>query len=333
MSFDHIPVDCGAAIEMISLMYNVLRQPGSIVDPAAETITDIEPSQLNFDIPFEVQLDPLYVDEIPRLVVNISLSNSAIISANRLVDALLNFSFQYAIFKTRVGDEQAVAPLPLVIFQPVWQRAFLDGRCEPCWPVTIESTSLLHNFISFSPEVNAKETSMSTRVKLLTAALEQRRLLIKAAAQGQASQAFSQGYLIPHLSSLLTTLRQQNEDPETIADIQMVLDTWTRYMGPSRTSHFTGFTVSEGNEQFRAGMSNIYLPVSPIPISGFYLIESTQDQLICFYLSNQASNNITICASGRYTSKIDEIALAFKEGYEVLLPVFESYTRSKEVNN
>ena len=60
------------------------------------------------------------------------------------------------------------------------------------------------------------------------------------------------------------------------------------------------------------------------------LFIETQNQLVCFYLSQPDNTHVvTINTTGRYMPLVDQIQEAFQVGYRILEPVFLDYIERK----
>ena len=268
-TFDHVPSDFGANLELTSSLCNIIRNamPTRIPAPAPEERTPIR-LPLRAPPPSLPPPPPRFRDSIPRKVITFCIvSSSTALRTKRLCDPLMNLCFQYAILKSHVGDPpEYQRPIQLAMYQPCWQRDYKDGRVHPLFPLTVESSALLAALDPSCRPENAPVPKKDVPV-LLQEMLERRRTNIKVASAGYGTDYLRQAYLARHLENLGHRSKEGTHEElheiRCLPDLDFVLQTWDRYLGAERTVHFTGFQLRDEDEDtIQAGLSNIYLPVS-----------------------------------------------------------------------
>jgi len=178
----------------------------------------------------------------------------------------MNLCLQYAILKSHVGDPPEYrCPIQLAIYQPCWLRDFKDGRADPLFPLTVESSALL---AALDPSCRPEHAPVPKKdiPVLLEEMLERRRTNIKLTSAGHGTDYLREAYLEQYLENLVHRLKESTpvklHETRCLPELDFVLQTWNLYLGPERTVNFTGFQLREDETTIQAGLSNIYLPVS-----------------------------------------------------------------------
>lgn len=272
LSGDHAPADCGALVELATILGSVL---GSDRFPKC---TDAASPQTLF---FKYPKDPLpelpskYEEALKRIVTTFVLPPPLDASV-RPSDALLNITFQAALLAARPGFMQPV-------FQPVHQRDFVGGRTDPMWPISEESTALVRRLMSIGG-VPTDTTQSKELKRLLREAKEKRRKLIDLSRSGKAPHLFKYGFLQWTMENVLV---DETAPEDFKQSVRTVLDAWSKTRGnnalPSSptddtivtvtenpsTIQFTGLTLPDHNPalgeyplegDILGGLGNLYLP-------------------------------------------------------------------------
>ena len=265
-TFDHVPSDFGANFELTSTLCSIICKAmlTPIPNPAPVEIPPIF-LPLRAPPPSLPPPPPRFRDTIPRKVIAFYITHSSTaLRTKRLCDPLMNLCFQYAILKSHVEDPPEYQhPIHLAMYQPCWQRDYKDGRVHPLFPVTLESSALLAALDPSCRPENAPVPGKDVPV-LLQEMLERRRTNIKVASAGYGTDYLRQAYLAKYLENLLReSTHEELHEMQGFSDLNIVLQTWNRYLGEERTVHFTGFQLGdEEGDTIQAGLSNVYLPVS-----------------------------------------------------------------------
>jgi hypothetical protein len=274
LSADHAPADCGALIELATILGSVL------LSDTFPRCTDAAPPQTLF---FKHPKDPLpelpskYEEALPRIITTFDLPPPLDKSVHPS-DALLNITYQTALLAARPGFMQPIC-------QPVHQRDFVGGRTDAMWPISEESTAFVRRLISIG-DVPADTSQLKELRRLLREAIEKRRKLICLSRSGKAPQMFRYGFL---LSAMQSVLSDKTAPEDFKQSVQTVLDVWSKVNGnnqiPSSPTDDTIVPATEelGNIQF----TGLTLPEHD-PILGEYPLEGDiLGGLGNLYLSNQ----------------------------------------------
>ena len=268
-TFDHVPSDFGADLELTSSLCDIIRGSKPALTPASGPAVEIAPIHLPLRMP-SLSLPPpppRFRDTIPREVIAFRIASNPAIRTKRLCDPLMNLCLQYAILKSHVGDPpEYQRPIQLAMYQPCWLRDYKDGRVHPLFPLTVESSALL---AALDPSCRPEHAPVPKKdiLVLLQEMLERRRTNIKVTSAGHGTDYLRQAYLATYLENLGHRLKESTHEElheiQCLPSLDFVLQTWNRYLGAERTVHFTGFQLRDEDEvTIQAGLSNIYLPVS-----------------------------------------------------------------------
>jgi len=195
------------------------------------------------------------------------------------------------------------------------------------WPISEESTALVHHLVS-AGEVPTDPSKSKGLRRLLEEALEKRRKLIDLSRSGKAPHMFNYGFLKWVMKSVLTDKAAPDEFKKTV---QTVLDAWSKTNGnntlPSSptddtivpvtekfgTIQFTGLTLPEHDQTFgeyplegdiSGGMGNLYTP----------------DQLALLYIVRpDRSVAITLSAAGHFEKDLNNVQRQMEVWYPKVL--------------
>lgn len=124
-TFDHVPSDFGADLELTSSLYNIIREAkakATLTPPASAPAAEVAPTHLPLRMPSPPlpPPPPHFQDAIPRKVITFRIAYRRAIRTKRLCDPLMNLCLQYAILKSHVGDSPDYQrPIPLAMYHPV----------------------------------------------------------------------------------------------------------------------------------------------------------------------------------------------------------------------
>ena len=272
VSVDHAPADCGALIQLATILGSVLR-----ADKFPQSTEAVSPQTLLFKYPKDPlpELPPKYEEVLKRSITAFDLPPPPDKSI-RPSDALLNITFQAALLAARPGFMQP-------IYQPVHQRDFVRGRTDAMWPITEESTALVRQLITIGG-VPTDASRLKELRCMLREAIEKRRKLINLSRSGKAPHMFNYGFLRGAVQSVLA----DDAAPEDFKQsVQTVLHAWSKTSGnnvlPSSptddtivpvtekfgTIQFTGLTLPEHDQtlgeyplegDILGGLGNLYTP-------------------------------------------------------------------------
>lgn len=271
LAADHAPADCGALIELTTILGSVLR-----ADRFPRCTDAASPQTLFFKYPKDPlpKLPSQYEEIMKRSITNFDLP-PPLDKSIRPSDALLNITFQAALLAARPGFMQP-------IYQPVHQRDFVGGRTDAMWPISVESTALVHRLMDIG-DIPTDPSQLKELRRLLGEANEKRRKLINLSRSGKAPHMFNYGFLKWAMQSVLADTTAPEDFKKSV---QTVLDAWSKTSGnnalPSSptddtivpvtekfgTIQFTGLTLPEhdptlGEYPFEGdilgGLGNIYL--------------------------------------------------------------------------
>ena len=272
ISADHAPADCGALIELATILGSVLR-----ADRFAQCTDVVSPQALSFKYPKEPLLElPLKYEEVIKRSITTFDLPPPLGKSVRPSDALLNITYQTALLAARPGFMQP-------IYQPVHQRDFVGGRTDAMWPMSEESVALVRRLMSIG-DVPADASQLKELRRLLGEANEKRRKLVDLSRSGKAPYMFNYGFLQRVMRSVLA---DESAPEDFKQSVQTVLDAWSKTNGnnalPSSptddtivpvtekfgTIQFTGLTLPEHDPtlgeyplegEILGGLGNLYMP-------------------------------------------------------------------------